>query len=89
MDGTFIDIVGHENVSSGSSNKYTIYYLEVSQDDMRWIVKHRYHDFKHLHDQVCLERQIIDAMILMRSLPAITRRTQMSTFTAQEIHRVL
>lgn len=68
MDGTFIDIVGYQNITSGSSNKYTIYYLEVSQDEMRWIVKHRYHDFKHLHDQVCMHSISFEPMEILYSL---------------------
>ncbi|OQR88525.1 kinase [Thraustotheca clavata] len=46
---TFSSIIGHEIVSA-SGSKHTVYILEVSVDGMTYVVKHRYHEFKELHD---------------------------------------
>ncbi|KDO24420.1 AGC protein kinase [Saprolegnia parasitica CBS 223.65] len=50
----FNAIVGHEIVSSGGS-KHTVYILEVQIDNMSYVVKHRYHEFKELHDTLVKE----------------------------------
>ncbi|RHY40882.1 hypothetical protein DYB38_008198 [Aphanomyces astaci] len=47
----FTSIVGHENVTTNGS-KHTAYILEVQVDALFYIVRHRYHEFKDLHDTV-------------------------------------
>ncbi|RHZ09066.1 hypothetical protein DYB26_009165 [Aphanomyces astaci] len=50
----FTSIVGHENVTTNGS-KHTAYILEVQVDALFYIVRHRYHEFKDLHDTLVKE----------------------------------
>lgn len=47
----FVAIIGHENVSHNGS-KTTVYFLQVEFENAMWVVKHRYQDFKELHERV-------------------------------------
>ncbi|KAF0684718.1 Aste57867_23319 [Aphanomyces stellatus] len=50
----FTSIIGHENVTSNGS-KHTVYILEVQIDNLFYVVRHRYHEFKELHDTLIKE----------------------------------
>ncbi|ETV91641.1 AGC protein kinase, variant [Aphanomyces invadans] len=50
----FTAIIGHENVTTNGS-KHTAYILEVQIDNLFYIVRHRYHEFKDLHDTLVKE----------------------------------
>ncbi|CCI40102.1 unnamed protein product [Albugo candida] len=47
----FVAIIGHENVSHNGS-KTTVYFLQVEFENAMWVVKHRYQDFKELHERL-------------------------------------
>ncbi|CAK4083658.1 unnamed protein product [Aphanomyces euteiches] len=50
----FTSIIGHENVTTNGS-KHTVYLLEVQIDNLFYVVRHRYHEFKELYDTLIKE----------------------------------
>uniref|UniRef100_A0A8C4NBR4 PX domain-containing protein n=1 Tax=Eptatretus burgeri TaxID=7764 RepID=A0A8C4NBR4_EPTBU len=69
-----VSVVGSELLDS-----YTVYIIEVTSGRHQWTVKHRYSDFRELHDKLAIKQQTLKELlppktVMGKNAPAVVAR---------------